>query len=216
MQIIEIIRKNGSLRVEDLRQSLKITPQAIHRHLRDLERDGRLTKIGFPPQTHYQLSKPQPAVVLSKEFKSFQSILSIHPAICLVTLFGSQAREDANLESDWDLLVWTDPIQKFSRHDIWNFWDRQARDLPWKDKVSLIVRKLNHQDVCIDTLLLDFPEEHLLIFDKENWYQRFRNSILVWRKQWGAQKLPSFGGKHGWRYSSKVKNLSEIDFRLEL
>src|SRR5580700_3331444 len=55
-QIIKIIGKNGKSRPVDLRQSLKLSAQAIHRHLRALTEEGVLETQGSPPFTQYSLA----------------------------------------------------------------------------------------------------------------------------------------------------------------
>ncbi|NDC22943.1 MAG: winged helix-turn-helix transcriptional regulator [Proteobacteria bacterium] len=220
-QIIEIINKKGKVSVHFLSEKLKLSPQMVHRHLKDLIQQGLVSRLGSAPKTEYQSlsngpTKPLLNKDLSRQLEKCAEILSCHPAVKLVTLFGSQARGEAHQDSDIDLLVWiSSGKESFSRHDIWNYFDRHSRKLPWKDKVSLVVRKLQNP-IEIQTLLLDLPEEHRLVYDSGNWFEKLRSAIIDWRKTWGAQRLPSFGGKHGWIYSTRVKNLDEIDFRLEL
>lgn len=216
-QIIDIINKNKKARVRDISKDLKLSSQIVHRHLKDLIRQGVVTKEGSAPKTEYQcLSKPLLSKELTQQLQICADILSCHPAVKLITLFGSQARGEATDESDIDLLIWiSSDNETFNRNDIWNYFDRHSRNLPWKDKVSLVVRKLKNP-IMIQTLLLDLPEEHRLVYDSGNFFQPLREAILKWRETWGAQRLPSFGGKHGWIYSTRTQNLDEIDFRLEL
>lgn len=51
--VVEIIRKNGSIRPSELAKSLRISPQAIHRHLKTLVSDGLIEPRGSPPSTRY-------------------------------------------------------------------------------------------------------------------------------------------------------------------
>ncbi len=51
--IIEIIKKNGSVRPSELAESLQISPQAIHKHLRALVSAGIIEPKGRPPSTRY-------------------------------------------------------------------------------------------------------------------------------------------------------------------
>ena len=55
-QIIEIIKKNGPIRPFDLTRLLKISPQAIHKHLRNLVSEGMLELKGSPPSTQYRIA----------------------------------------------------------------------------------------------------------------------------------------------------------------
>lgn len=215
--IINIITKKGRASAYELSQKLQLSPQIIHRHLKALVQEGTVGKVGTPPKTKYEcLKKPLYSKELAQQLKICAEILSCHPAVKLITLFGSQARGEATENSDIDLLVWILSEDKsFNRHDIWNYFDRHSRNLPWKDKVSLVVRKLN-TPIVIQTLLLDMPEEHRVVYDSKNLFENLCEAIIKWRKTWGAKRLPSFGGKHGWIYSTKVHNLSEIDFRLEI
>ncbi len=216
LQVINIIGKNGTSRPADLTLRLGISPQALHRHLLALVRDGLIKKVGSPPQTRYQLeSKKGTSIEQTKILSDVGTILGTHPAVLLVTLFGSWARKQANPNSDIDFLVWLSPHEHFNRHDIWNFWDRQTRHLEWNQKVSLVTRKLRH-DLTIDTLLLDMPEEHIAAFDRKNYFEILRNAVIQWRKENGAVKIRSFGGKHAWKYSTKVNRLEQINFALKL
>jgi predicted nucleotidyltransferase len=189
----------------------------LHRHLKALVEMGVVVKLGAAPKTTYRyLSQPLISKELAQQLKICAEILSCHPAVKLITLFGSQARGDAKEDSDIDLLVWISSDKEcFNRHDIWNYFDRHSRDLPWKDKVSLVVRKLA-QPIFIETLLLDLPEEHRLVYDSGALFDRLRKAIISWREKWGSKPLPSFGGKHGWIYSTRIQNLKDIDFRLEI
>lgn len=213
-QIIEIISKTPWLRAGDLALRLKMTPQAVHRHLRRLERSGQIAKRGGPPHTEYQLSTLASRLA-PKQFHEIGLILASHPAVLLATLFGSQARGTAGTDSDIDVLVWLDGREAFDRTDLWRFWDRQARSIPWANRVSLVVKKWR-PTIQIDTLLLDFPEEHLLLFERTPTFERLRKAVTSWRKKNMSRTLPSFGGTHVWIYNTTPgKKLSDIDFRLE-
>ena len=215
-QIIKMIGKNGGCRPVDLAKKLVISSQALHRHLAQLVKNGLIKKVGVAPTTCYQLESKRPASVQSREILSeVGNILGSHPAVMLVTLFGSWAREEAGLNSDIDFLVWLNPRESFNRHDIWNYWDRQSRHLNWSQKVSIVTRKLT-SDLSIDTLLLDMPEEHRVAFDRKKFFEVLKNAVIQWRARNGSLKLGSFGGKHGWKYSTKVDRLDQINFSLEL
>ncbi len=55
-QIIEIIEEKGKIRPNDLRESLNISSQAIHRHLRNLTKERIIETIGSAPFTQYALA----------------------------------------------------------------------------------------------------------------------------------------------------------------
>lgn len=55
-KLVEIINKNGPMRPFDLAHLLKISPQAVHRHLRFLVSEGILEQRGKPPLTHYLIA----------------------------------------------------------------------------------------------------------------------------------------------------------------
>jgi predicted DNA-binding transcriptional regulator len=54
-RIIEIIRKSNRVRPRDLVKSLGISPQAVHRHLKVLLKNGQVENLGKPPLTFYAL-----------------------------------------------------------------------------------------------------------------------------------------------------------------
>lgn len=55
-KILEIINKNGATRPFDLVRLLKISPQAMHRHLKVLVSEGIIEPRGKPPSTHYMMT----------------------------------------------------------------------------------------------------------------------------------------------------------------
>lgn len=205
------------MKVVDLVRALHISPQAVHRHLRNLVGEGRVIKEGSAPHTLYKVNQNPAPVPGRREsmIRICREILGAHPGIRFVSLFGSQSRGDAHAGSDIDLLVWLGPTERFTRHEIWQYWDRQSRNISWASRVSLIVRRMT-VPLYIDTLLLDMPEEHILVYDRATYFDKVRNAVVEWRKKNGATRLPSFGGKHAWRYSNKKERLDEIDFRLEI
>src|SRR5690606_4706095 len=108
---------------------------ALHRHLRDLTAVGVLARRGSPPKTSYELvdsfsCSPE----LRQQLQTIKEILGLHPAVILVTLFGSQARGEARSDSDIDVLVWLEEGCRYTRQDIWQFWDRHSRKLAWARK----------------------------------------------------------------------------------
>ncbi len=219
-KIIDIIGKNGEVGVARLSYSLKISPQAVHRHLSRLQKEGRICKVGSPPQSKYRLSVPAlPASEIPDREQVRSQVTALfgsHPAVRLICLFGSVATGRANSKSDIDLMVWLKPTEAFDRRDIWNYWDRHTRTLPWASRVSLIVRRATIA-LTIDTLLLDLPEEHAFLAGDRRYFDSVRESVIEWRSRNQAVKVLSFNGTHYWKYSSDPKKqLSQIDFNLEL
>ena len=216
-RIVKIVEQKGGCGPTFLIKKLGISPQALHRHLRDLCKKGILAKEGSPPYTKYKLeSRERPSPPGKAQLlREVGSILGAHPAVLMVALFGSWSRGEETRESDIDLLVWLSPGESFNRMDIWNYWDRQSKYLNWSHKVSIITRKLS-PGLSIDTLLLDMPEEHILTFDRKNHFEHLRQAVIRWREKNGSVKIPSFGGKHAWKYSTKVSHLDQINFTLDL
>lgn len=139
-QIADIINKKGKVSVHYLSGKLNLSPQMVHRHLKDLIQQGLVSRLGSAPKTEYQSlsngpTKPLLNKDLSQQLEKCAEILSCHPVVKLVTLFGSQARGEAHQDSDIDLLVWiSSGKESFSRHDIWNYFDRHSRSLLGKTK----------------------------------------------------------------------------------
>ncbi|MBI2519529.1 MAG: winged helix-turn-helix transcriptional regulator [Bdellovibrio sp.] len=79
-KILKILEKNGKTKPSDLKNSLKISLQAIHRHLKSLTQAGLIESRGSPPFTQYvlagipdfkELSKWLSAKTLSKSPEDF-------------------------------------------------------------------------------------------------------------------------------------------------
>lgn len=74
-QIVEYIKKNGASRVHDLVKNFKISPQAIHRHLKKLVQKQVLIKRGTAPVVFYDVQEEHtPTFVfpeLSREVRDF-------------------------------------------------------------------------------------------------------------------------------------------------
>jgi hypothetical protein len=213
--ILRLAQEIPGMRASDFSRKLSISPQAIHRHLRRLCSTGVLEKRGCAPHTGYHATTVSNVSSSARQqIKEIQTILAAHPAIRLVTLFGSVARGRSRANSDIDLLVWLGKDEPFGKHEIWQFWDRHSRDLPWRNRVSLVVRRCAEK-LFVDTLLLDLPEEHIPVHDPHGYFHALRQAVVDWRRKWKSKKLLSFGGKHAWIYSTRVKTLAEIDFHLE-
>ena len=216
-KIISYIRKAKAAQARDLVAWLGISSQAVHRHLKALVAEGRLTKTGSPPRVLYSVREGD-AIPTRSGLEIMQKCAQIfrrHPQVRLVTLFGSYARGRERAESDIDILVWLAPDAKIGRHEIWKFWDAHASSISWRHQVSIVVTKLA-PIIRLHTLLIDLPEEHQVILDRGQYFEKIRAAVLAWRERNGAVKIPSFGGRHAWRYTNQAVRLREIDFDLEL
>jgi len=200
-----------------LARTLKISPQAIHRHLKVLVANGIIERVGIPPRVGYAMKSKGsgPSATGVEMMRQCAKILRRHPKIRLVTLFGSYARGRERANSDIDVMVWLAADAKEGRREIWDFWDTHSKALAWRDNVSMIVGRLT-PIVQMHTLLLDLPEEHQVIFDRENYFALIKAAICSWRERNGAVKIPSFGDTHAWKYTDKAVGLDQIDFDLEL
>jgi hypothetical protein len=203
--------------VRDLVGHLAISPQAVHRHLREMVAEGILVKSGSAPRVLYSLKSDRLAPTQGGRDIMAQcaSIFRRHPQVRLVTLFGSYARGRERPDSDIDILVWLAPDAVIGRREIWDFWDRASTALAWRHQVSIIVIRLANT-IRLHTLLLDLPEEHQVILDKADYFFTIKIAVQRWREKYGACKIPSFGGRHAWRYTNQPVNLHDIDFDLEL
>ena len=145
-----------------------------------------------------------------------QPIFGACPDVALVTLFGSCAKGKMSESSDIDLLIWLMPTSKWTRHDLWDWFDSQQVDSEIMLKASLVVKHWR-KTIFIDTLLLDMPEEHVVVYDPQNLAPGILTAIRNWRKKSGAKKIPSFNGTHAWKYSSiPGSTLASMDFSLEM
>jgi DNA-binding Lrp family transcriptional regulator len=219
-QIIKIIGKKIELSPIQIAKMLKISPQAVHKHLKTLISQGMLERRGAPPKTLYRVSataghRSFPSLEVKEIGNSVAEVLQPHPGILLVSLFGSTARGTATQRSDLDVLIWLKPNEPFDKHSIWQYWDRQARHLSWKDRASLIVRRWR-VPMQIDTLLLDLPEEHIPLVDKLTLFPKLAEAVRAWRVKNGSEKIFGFGGTHAWKYSTQAKSLNDLDFTIEV
>lgn len=57
-KLLKLIADSGKARPVTLARKLKITPQALHRHLKRLVMEGTLVAVGAPPVTQYRLAGP--------------------------------------------------------------------------------------------------------------------------------------------------------------
>ncbi len=215
--IIKAIKKQRAVQATKLAAELGISRQALHRHLRALEAAGKIVRDGDPPLVRYRLA-PRPVVgpvTADEVVRDAGKIFAALPGVLLVTLFGSQARGSATEHSDVDLLVWTTAGGGPSRRKIWDFWDRDSTHLRWSPRASLVTMTFS-SPLMLHTLLLDLPEEHLVVYDPKQIFPKLKRAVQRWRRKNRAVKVHSFGEAHSWVYSPTAASLADIDFRLEL
>ncbi len=110
-QLIEMIEKKGALRPKELSDCLKISPQALHRHLNQLVDEGKLIRISSPPYTKYN-------VILRPDFSEAQAWY-----------------QEKRLEKNPDIVSETRDIFK-ARLDKLISFDKSQN---YKDKLPLII-----------------------------------------------------------------------------
>ncbi len=208
----EITRGQG-VRPGMLSTRFGVSRQAIHRHLNILEREGAIIRQGEGPLSQYVAADQ--ASSYDVFCRDLRAIWSAHPQVKLVTLFGSVARETSGPNSDIDVLILFEDDSKIDRRVLWDYWDEKSKKLSWSDRVSIVPLRLTTQ-FSLHTLLLDLPEEHILVFERDGLFLRLKKAIISWRRRWGARKVPSFGASHAWEYTQKKLKLTEIDFTLRL
>jgi CTP-dependent riboflavin kinase len=75
-QIIKLLTKRDQVTVHELSILLNISRQYVHRILLELENEGRIKKIGFPPKVYYSINTnilPQQKAIISYESEKFLS-----------------------------------------------------------------------------------------------------------------------------------------------
>jgi DNA-binding Lrp family transcriptional regulator len=75
LQILEIARKTGGVRPEDLATALGISKSAIHRHLRRLVESGQLKKQGTSPYVVYLISEASKVSAKSEIDHRFSEVI---------------------------------------------------------------------------------------------------------------------------------------------
>lgn len=200
--------------VNQISSTLGITRQAVHRHLKKLESKAQVIKEGTGPTVVYR-SVMATSTSLPDVVRTISQVFSSHKDVALITLFGSFARQTHGEQSDIDVLVWLRLQAQVSRHEIWQFWDEQTKKIPWADRVSLVIMRLA-PEMTLHTLLLDLPEEHMVVLDRDQYFEQLKDAVEKWRKFNGTKRIESFGGKHGWIYSDAAEKLSDIDFTLRI
>src|SRR3989344_1480717 len=73
-QIVEYIKSRGQTRADDIWRHFKLSRVLIHRHLKELLRDGNLARVGKPPLVFYiylngTLDQTTPEIEISKKVK---------------------------------------------------------------------------------------------------------------------------------------------------
>lgn len=134
----------------------------------------------------------------------------------LVTLFGSCARGSMTAQSDIDLLIWLHSGSQWNRKQAWQWLDVQPIPPDLLACLSPVIKRWSRH-LSIDTLLLDFPEEHLFLVGDRHAFVALGKAVVDWRSHNGASKIPSFNGTHAWRYTNDPsKDLSDLDFTIEV
>lgn len=215
---MSLLRKENALSASEIAARIEVSRQALHRLLKTLTQTHQIKKMGRAPHVTYCLPDHCASSNFGMELEIVapaRDILRKLSGVTLVTLFGSQARGTANASSDVDLLVWVSSDSGLGRKEVWDHWDRYATKLSWKNKASLVVFPWRSQ-IELHTLLLDLPEEHILVFDRDKNFAKLKKAVMHWRRVNGAIKIPSFNSKHFWSYAQNNSRIHEIDFILRL
>jgi len=81
-QILKIIEKSGKIRPSELRKSLNISAQSIHRHLRKLIDQGMIETKGSTPFTQYMLAGVPDLEAVSRWMNARTAPKSPEPLVC--------------------------------------------------------------------------------------------------------------------------------------
>ncbi len=92
-----------------------------------------------------------------------------------LVLFGSRARDEATVASDWDLLLITEelPQKSFDRH----LFVKQLLPPFWRGVVSILAKTPEEFDASIQALYLDIAIDGVILFDKGS-YMADRLALL--------------------------------------
>lgn len=84
-----------------------------------------------------------------------------------VVLFGSRARNEAGIDSDWDLLLIADelPQKAFDRH----LFVKQLLPPLWRGIVTIVAKTPQEFDASVQALYLDIAIDGIFLADKENY-----------------------------------------------
>jgi Predicted nucleotidyltransferases len=94
-----------------------------------------------------------------------------------VVLFGSQARGEADPQSDWDLLVIACnlPPKALARH----FYLKSMLPADWRARISLLAKTPQEFESRLPPLYLDIALDGIVLFDREEYMTR----RLEWIRQ---------------------------------
>ena len=115
-----------------------------------------------------------------------------------VVLFGSRARNEAGVNSDWDLLLIADelPQKTFDRH----LFVKRLLPPAWRGIVSIVAKTPQEFDASVQALYLDIALDGVVLADKEKYvtdrlaflkrqmderglYRKREGEALLWRWQ---------------------------------
>ncbi len=84
-----------------------------------------------------------------------------------MVLFGSRARNEAGVDSDWDLLLIADelPQKAFDRH----LFVKRLLPSDWRGIVSIAAKTPQEFDASVQALYLDIALDGIVLFDKETY-----------------------------------------------
>ena len=70
-EIIKVVKKQGKVRVHDLVNLLGLSNVAIHKQLKKLVDQNKLTKVGKPPLVYYVIDNKKTDFLVDKKYKNF-------------------------------------------------------------------------------------------------------------------------------------------------
>jgi|CXWJ01.1.fsa_nt_gi predicted nucleotidyltransferase len=119
-----------------------------------------------------------------------------------IVLFGSRARNEAKVESDWDLLLIADdlPQKALDRH----LFVKQLLPIQWRSVVSILAKTPDEFDAAVQALYLDIAVDGMILADTQNYvtkrlaflkrqlaerglYRVREGSDMIWRWQEAPQ-----------------------------
>ncbi len=129
-KIIKYLKDNGKVRVRDLVSELKISPVAVHKQLRNLQKEGEIKKIGKTPQVFYVLNEKLSIDQIKEKIVPVLKESGVKKS----ALFGSYVRGQEKPESDIDILVDLPP--SMSLFDVIALQNRLEKEL--NKKIDLV------------------------------------------------------------------------------
>lgn len=139
-------------------------------------------------------------------------ILSLNNRLVSVVVYGSIARGQMRKDSDIDLLIVADdlPNSRFERIDIFN----KVEDLLLEDLEKLYennyiitfspIIKTPEEAKKIFSLYLDIVEDGVIIYDKDNFFEKILDRLMQRLKELGAERV-WMGKKWYWRLKKDYK-----------